>query len=410
MPTVLLRNIKKIVGILDPNAGFKKGKEMKDLSFIEDAFILFDNKIIDFGPMSLCPEHADSILDASGKFVLPAWCDSHTHIVFAGSREMEFRMRLQGHSYEEIAANGGGILNSAEKIQGTSHELLLESALHRLHEVSKTGTGAIEIKSGYGLTAESEIKMLRVIQELKKRSPVRIKSTFLGAHAIPKAFMHNRQGYIDQLINIMLPIIAEEQLADYIDVFCDFGFFTPEETDQILQAGAKYGLKPKIHANELGISGGVQAGIRNNAISVDHLERIGEEEIEALQQSQTIPTLLPNVSFFLDIPFAPARKMIDTGLGIALASDYNPGSSPSGNIPLLLAIACHRMQLWPEETINAVTINGACAMEIQQMAGSITIGKDASLILTETIPDISYMMYAFGKSHIEKVWIGGQLV
>jgi len=383
---------------------------MKELSSIQDAFILFDKQIIDFGPMTYCPENADTIIDATGKYVLPAWCDSHTHIVFAGSREKEFRMRLQGHTYEEIAANGGGILNSADRLQKTPHEILLESALQRLQEVSKTGTGAIEIKSGYGLTTESEIKILRVIRDLKNLSPVLIESTFLGAHAIPAAFKDNRRGYIDQIIYDMLPLIAEEQLADYIDVFCDTGFFTPQETDQILEAGSKYGLKPKIHANELAISGGVQAGIRNHAVSVDHLERIGDEEIAALRKSDTIPTLLPNVSFFLNIPYAPARKMIDAGLGIALASDYNPGSSPSGNIPLLLSIACHQMKLWPEEALNAVTINGACAMESQQITGSITKGKVANLILTDPIPDLSYMIYAFGKTHIDKVWISGQSV
>jgi imidazolonepropionase len=409
MAKTLIKNIKNILGIAEHEPFFKRGKEMKQILTMQDAYILFDERILDFGPIEFCPSGADFMYDAKEGTLMPAWCDSHTHIVFAGSREQEFVMRLHGKTYEEIALAGGGILNSAQKLQGTDYETLYQNAKKRLDEVIQTGTGAIEIKSGYGLTFESEIKILKVIRALKENSDATIKATFLGAHAIPLMYKNNRKAYIHIVLEEMLPYVAEHKLADYCDVFCDEGFYTVEETDLILTRAAEFGLKPKIHANELANSGGVQVGIKNKAVSVDHLERIGDEEIQALLQSQTIPTALPNVSFFLDIPYAPCRNMIDAGLGIALATDYNPGSSPSGNVSLLMAIACHRMKLLPEEAFNATTINGACAMEVEQDLGSITIGKKANLILTDNISDLSYLPYHFGTNHISKVWLNGNI-
>lgn len=408
MATTLIKNIKKLYGIAEKATGFKKGAAMKEVDSLDNAYLFFDTKIIDFGSMQQCPETADRVVDAKEGMVMPAWCDSHSHIVFAGSREKEFVMRLKGKTYEEIAQAGGGILNSAEKLQKTGFDELFDSAFRRLTEVIKTGTGAIEIKSGYGLSFESEIKMLQVIQKLKEKSDTIIKATFLGAHAIPKAFAERRSAYIRIITDEMLPYIAENQLADYCDVFCDEGFYTVEETDIILKRASEFGLKPKIHANELALSGGVQVGIKNKAVTVDHLERIGEAEIIALLNSETIPTVLPNVSFFLDIPYAPCREMIDRGLGIALASDYNPGSSPSGNIPLLMSIGCHQMKLLPEEAFNAVTINGAYAMEVHAEAGTIERQKKSNIILTDKIPDLSYLMYHFGSNHVQKVWLQGK--
>ena len=408
MATTLIKNIKRLYGIAEKTSGLKRGNAMKEVESLENAFLLFDIKIIDFGPMQQCPESADIIVDAKEGLVMPAWCDSHSHIVFAGSRENEFVLRLKGKTYEEIAQAGGGILNSAEKLQKTGFDELFDSSYKRLAEVIKTGTGAIEIKSGYGLSFESEIKILQVIRKLKENSDAIVKATFLGAHAIPKAYAARRSAYIQIITDEMLPYVAEHQLADYCDVFCDEGFYTVDETDIILKRAAEFGLKPKIHANELAVSGGVQVGIKNNAVTVDHLERIGEDEIIALLNSETIPTALPNVSFFLDIPYAPCRTMIDRGLGIALASDYNPGSSPSGNIPLLMAIGCHQMKLLPEEAFNAVTINGACAMEVQAEAGTIERQKRANIILTDKIPDLSYLMYHFGSNHVLKVWLQGK--
>lgn len=410
MSKLLVKHIKQISGILSKPHSFKKGEALAHLSSIENAYILIENeKISDFGPMSECPNIDCKTIDATGKTVLPAWCDSHSHIVFAASREEEFVMRIKGISYEEIAKNGGGILNSAKKLQATSFDDLYASAKNRLDEVVGFGTGALEIKSGYGLTLESELKMLRVIKKLKENSDVTIKSTFLGAHAIPTEFKNDREKYIDLIINKMLPQVAQENLADYCDVFCDHGFFTVPETDQILNAAAKFGLKPKIHANELGISGGVQVGISNNAISVDHLECIGDEEINALKQSQTIPTALPSTSFFLNIPYSPVRKMIDAGLGVCLASDYNPGSTPSGKIPFILALACIKMKMLPEEAINAVTINGAYAMEIENDLGSIAKGKKANLIITKKIPSIAFIPYAFGSDIVDTTILNGKI-
>lgn len=411
MSSTLITNIKSIVGIQTQDHNFKKGQEMNQVSTLEHGFILIENNVIaDFGPMTDKPDRADVVIDATDRLVLPSWCDSHTHIVYAAGREGEYVDRLRGVSYEEIAKKGGGILNSANKLQVTSEEDLYLSAKARLDEVIAMGTGAIEIKSGYGLSTESELKMLRVIRKLKENSPIEIKASFLGAHAIPMIYKENRKAYIDIIINEMLPQVAHEGLADYCDVFCDKGFYTVEETDRILKAAASYGLKAKIHANELAISGGVQVGIANNAISVDHLEAIGDEEIQALKNANTIPTVLPSCSFFLNIHYAPARKMIDEGLGIAIATDYNPGSSPSGNIPLLMAFACNNMRILPNEAFNGVTINGACALELGDTHGSIAKGKVANLILTHAIPSLDYMVYSFGTNHVDKVLLRGKLI
>lgn len=411
MPSTLIKNIRAIIGVQSKPSSFKKGAAMSVVETIENAYILIEGDTISaFGSMENMPERADVIIDAEAGLVMPCWCDSHTHIVFAEGREGEYVDRLKGVSYEEIAKKGGGILNSANKLHLKSEDALYESAFNRLNEVIGIGTGAIEIKSGYGLSTESELKMLKVIRRLKENSSATIKSTFLGAHAIPMQYKEDRQKYIDLVIHEMIPLVAGEGLADYCDVFCDKGFFTVSETDQILKSAAKYGLKAKIHANELAISGGVQVGIANNAISVDHLEAIGQEEIDALKYADTIPTVLPSCSFFLHIHDAPARRMIDEGLGIAIATDYNPGSSPSGNIPLLMALACNNMRLIPSEAFNGVTINGAFAMELGESHGSISIGKKANLIITKPIPSLDYFVYAFGSNHIHKVLLNGKVV
>jgi imidazolonepropionase len=408
MAETLLRNIRTIYG-LDEGRGFLKGREMSRTIEMHHAWLLMRNdEIADYGPMETVPERAEKIIDAQNGLVLPAWCDSHTHLVFAAPREREYADRIRGLSYEEIAANGGGILHSARVLQETPEDELFQSAYSRLENVMALGTGAIEIKSGYGLSVESELKMLRVIRRLKETGTALIKATFLGAHAVPAEYREKRESYLRLIMEEMLPRIADEGLADYMDVFCDQGFFTVKETERLLEAGARYGLAPKIHANELANSGGVQVGIAHQAISVDHLEMTGPEEIKALLQSKTIPTVLPSCSFFLRIPFAPARQMIDAGLGIAIASDYNPGTSPSGNIPLLMAIASHQMRLLPAEVFHAVTINGACAMQANHQAGSIAPGKKANLILTTDIPSLDYMVYAFGQNHIARVWIAGK--
>lgn len=407
---MLLRNIKALVQAEHHPRILAKGSDMAVLPTIHDAYLLIEGgRIAQFGPMSECPEHSGEVVDATGRYVLPAWCDSHTHIVFAATREEEFVDRIRGLSYEEIARRGGGILNSARKMQAASEEALLESARARLWEVIGQGTGAIEIKSGYGLTLESELKMLRVIRALKAESPIPIKATFLGAHAIPAEYKDRRDTYINMVTTEMLPRVAAEGLADYCDVFCDKGFFTVEETDQILKAAAQYGLKAKIHANELDCSGGVQVGIANQALSVDHLERIGEAEIEALLKSDTLPTLLPSCAFFLGIPYAPARQMIDAGLPVVLASDYNPGSSPSGNMPFVISLACIQMKMLPEEAINAATLNGAKAMELAGEMGSIAPGKLANVLLTKPMNALANLPYAFGSDLIERVIVGGKV-
>jgi imidazolonepropionase len=339
----------------------------------------------------------------------PSWCDSHTHIVYAGSREAEFVDRIKGLSYEEIAKRGGGILNSAKKLNTATEDELFESAWNRLEEIKMMGTGAVEIKSGYGLSVEGELKILRVIKKLKEKSPLTIKSNFLAAHAYPIEYREDHNGYIDLIINKMLPVVAEEQLADYIDAFCEFGFFSVDETSRILEAGAKYGLKPKIHANQLNFSGGIQVGVKYNAISVDHLECVGEEEIESLRNSSTIGTLLPSAAFFLGLHYQPARKMIDAGLPIALATDYNPGSSPSGNMNFVLSLACTQLKMLPEEAINASTLNGAYAMELSKDYGSITKGKNANVFITKPISSYAFIPYSFGSNQVETVILNGHI-
>lgn len=409
--SILIINIKLLVNTSDHKSPLR-GKALGDIPSIENAYLVIENEeIADFGKMDAAPIskfHPDHIIDASGKIVLPAWCDSHTHIVFAGSRESEFVDKINGLSYAEIAARGGGILNSAAKLAATSEDELFNQAWNRLEEMKSLGTGAIEIKSGYGLSVETELKMLRVIKKLKERSSLQVKSTFLGAHTYPPAFKENHEGYISMIIDEMLPVIAKEKLADYIDVFCESGFFSQEETETICKAGMQYGLKPKIHANQLNLSGGVQVGVKLGAVSVDHLETMDEATISLLANSSTIGTLLPTAAFFLRMPFQPARKLIDAGCAIALASDFNPGSSPSGNMNLVVAMSCIQMKMLPEEAINAATINGAFAMEVNQQAGSITKGKKANLILTKPIPSLAYLPYSFGSNLIERVFINGQ--
>jgi imidazolonepropionase len=409
--TTLFINIKYLIGVLDASVLRKEGAEMNELVVLHNAFLYIENdKILSYGCMWEPMPSADTTIDVKHKSIMPTWCDSHTHIVFAEPRAAEFEMKIQGKTYEEIAAAGGGILNSAMKLQAIDPEKLFEVSATRLEQVMAMGTGAIEIKSGYGLTLEAEMKMLKTIRRLKENYPIPIKSTFLGAHAFPKEYKDNQEGYISLLINEMIPSIVGEGLADYIDVFCENGFFSVDQTNRILEAGAKYGLKPKIHANQLHISGGVQVGVKNKAISVDHLENIDEEVIDQLKHQNTIATLLPSCSFFIKIPYAPARKLIDAGLGVALASDFNPGSTPSGNMNLVVSLACIQMRMTPAEAINAATINGAYAMELSETTGSISKHKMANFIITETIPNIAFIPYNFGRPAISEVWIKGKRI
>lgn len=409
MNSLLIKNIKQLVSAHRTFPEKVSGKAMQYLPVIENAFLLIENgSIADFGPMIKMPAAENiKVIDAHDRFVLPAWCDSHTHLVFPRSREIEYIDKIKGLSYEEIAKRGGGILNSAKKMQQASEEELFQSAMQRLQEMVQWGTGAVEIKSGYGLTTATELKMLRVIKQLKTVSPVTIRSTFLGAHAIPPEFKNNPDKYVDLIINEMLPAVASEQLADFVDVFCDRGFFTTEQTDRILEAAAVFGLKPKIHANELDFSGGVQTGVKHKALSVDHLEFTGEEEINALLKSDTMPVILPGAAFFLNLKYAPARKIIDSGLPLTLATDFNPGSSPSGNMQLIISMGSILYKMLPQETINAVTINGAWAMGVQNELGSITPGKTANVIITKPIPSIEYIPYAYGENKVEKVILNG---
>ncbi|MBP6825443.1 MAG: imidazolonepropionase [Saprospiraceae bacterium] len=410
MSSLLIRRIKTLVQAETTPRSIAKGADMAVLPVVSNAFLLIeDGKIAAFGPMERCPDRADRVIDADGKMVFPSWCDSHTHIVFAASREEEFVDRIKGLSYEEIARRGGGILNSARRLQKSSEDELFESALERLHEVIGYGTGAIEIKSGYGLSLESELKMLRVIRRLKAVSPIPIKATFLGAHAVPAEYKERRNEYIDLIINKMLPAVAAENLAEYCDVFCDRGFYTVEETDRILKAAKTYGLKAKIHANELDYSGGVQVGVANGAVSVDHLEYTGDAEIAALQGSDTLPTLLPSCAFFLGIPFGPARKMIDAGLPVVLATDFNPGSSPSGRMSFVVSLACIKMNMLPEEAINAATLNGARAMELEADYGTIAVGKVANVFISKPIPSLAYLPYSFGSNLVDAVVLQGRV-
>lgn len=404
--SILIQNIKGLVQTRTNHVSSVKGKDMKVLPVLENAFLLIeDGKVKSFGPMSESLERADEIIDASGRYVLPAWCDPHTHIVYAGSRESEFVDKINGLSYEEIAKRGGGIVNSAKRLNDTDAGELYDSAWQRLDDMRSFGTGAVEIKSGYGLSYEGELKMLRVIKKIKETSPLTIRATFLGAHAYPPAYREDHEGYINILIHKLLPQIADEGLADYIDVFCDRGFFSADETSRILEAGARYGLRPKIHANELDYSCGIETGVNHHALSVDHLEFTGEEQIEALLGSDTMPTLLPSTAFFLGLHYAPARKMIDAGLPIALATDYNPGSSPSGNTQFILSLACIKMKMLPEEAINAATINAAYAMGVEDILGSITVGHKANIVITKPIPSLTFIPYSFANNLVDKVII-----
>jgi len=409
----LIKNIKEIVGTsTNETTNIKAGKQLKEIGSIKDGWIMIENdRIVDFGNMDNWPGienwNNTEVIDANNGIVLPSWCDSHTHVVYAGTREMEFLDRINGLSYEEIARRGGGILNSAKLLGKIDKQELYKQSSERVHNMIKLGTGALEIKSGYGLNTENEIKMLRVIQQLKDKYPIPIKSTFLGAHAVPQD--QTKEEYISTIINEMIPNICKEKLADYIDVFCDKGFFSPEETERILEAGEKYGLQPKIHANELDFSGGIQVGVKMNALSVDHLEFTSKKEIDILKNSNTMPTLLPGTAFFLKLKYPPARKMIDSGLPIALATDCNPGSCPSSNMALMLSLACVNMNLTPIEAINAATINSAYAMGLEKDLGTIKKGKIANLIITKQISSINYIPYSMGENNIEKVIINGKV-
>jgi imidazolonepropionase len=421
MSSQIFTNIKQLVNVRE-QTHVLRGAELAELPVIENAYLIIEDGIIaEYGEMKDAPHSQLTSHSSQQATVLPAWCDSHTHLVFAGSRENEFVDKIKGLSYAEIAAKGGGILNSAKKLNETSADELFIEAWKRLEEVSKLGTGAIEIKSGYGLSVEGELKMLRVIKKLKEKSSLSIKSSFLGAHTYSLEFKEDHQGYIDIIINEMLPVIAKEKLADYIDVFCEKGFFSAEETETICKAGMQFGLKPKLHVNQLNSIGGIEAGIKMNALSLDHLETLTENEIELLAsppapllaergEEKPICTLLPTAAFFLNSPLQPARQLINRGAAIALASDYNPGSSPSGNMNFVVALSCIQMKMLPEEAINAATINGAYAMEVGDELGSITVGKKANLIFTKPIPSLAYLPYSFGNNLIDKVMIGGEFI
>ena len=408
----LFKNIKELLQIRDPEIKKVAGREMKELPSIKNAWLLIeDDKIVDFGSMESFPENNTAkIIDASGKLILPSWCDSHTHIVYAGNRELEFADRINGLSYEEIANRGGGILNSAKTLQETPEDEVYLQSADRLEEVMKLGTGAVEIKSGYGLTEEGELKMLRVIKKLQQHYDIPIKSTFLGAHAIPTEYKRDPKQYMDLVINKILPKVADQNLAEYIDIFCEKGYFSVEDTHQLLSAAKKYGMKPKIHVNQFHAIGGIKAGVEHQALSVDHLEVMTNEDIEILKNTETMPVALPSCSLFLSIPYTPARKILDAELPIALATDFNPGSTPSGNMNLVLSLACIKMKMTPEEAINAATINGAYAMELSDVVGSITKGKKANLIMTKKIPSYTFLPYAFGSNNIDTVYINGKAI
>ncbi|MBO5418989.1 MAG: imidazolonepropionase [Bacteroidales bacterium] len=415
----IIYNIGTLAGILPSDIKKLEGDAMNHVECINDAYLMIEDGIItEFGPQSDISSSlqeqtdevgkSDNMIDAKGGFVMPCFCDSHTHIVYAGCRDGEFRDKIDGLSYEEIAARGGGILNSADLLHETSEDELYRQSMERVNEIARMGTGAVEIKSGYGLTVEDEIKMLRVIRRIKENSPLIVKSNFLGAHAVGRAYKGRQGEYVDLICNEMLPRVAEEKLADFVDVFCDKGFFTVEETDRILSEAAKYGIQGKIHANELDVSGGVQTGVRNKALSVDHLEKTTDEEINALRGSITMPTMLPGCSFFLGLPYGRAKDYIKSGLPVALASDYNPGSSPSGNMRFVMALGCIKMKLTPEQSFNACTINSAYAMGVSDMAGSITIGKTANIIITKKIPSLAFIPYSHQTPVIEKIILNGK--
>lgn len=414
----LIRNIGQIAGIVEAGVMRKEGVSMSETGTLENAWLLIeDDKIACFGPMSDCPDLSQEsgqdsfdVIDADGGFVLPAFCDSHSHIVFAGTREQEFLDKIKGLSYAEIAAHGGGILNSADLLHNTSEDELYRQAMERVNEMIAKGTGAIEIKSGYGLTTQDELKILRVIKRIKENSPAIIKSTFLGAHAVGRAFAGRQNEYVDHVCNEMIPAVAAENLADFVDVFCEEGFFTTEETDRILTAGEQYGMRVKLHANQLAVSGGVQVGVKHNALSVDHLESTTDEEIRVLKGSCTMPTMLPGASFFLRMQYGKALDFINSGLGIALASDYNPGSSPCGDMRFVMSLGCIQMRLTPIQALNACTLNSAYAMGISDVAGSITAGKLANLIITKRIPSLTWIPYCYQTPFIDRVILRGRTV
>jgi len=413
MADLLITHIKGLVQVREGQMGPVAGSAMAGLPVVQDAFVaITDGRISATGAMRELPSSlkAEKTLMATGRFVFPSFVDSHTHLVFAAPREKEFVLKLNGATYAEIAARGGGILNSAERLRAMSEEELFQRSLPRALEIMATGTGAVEIKSGYGLTVEGELKMLRVIKKLKERSNLSIKASFLGAHTYPLAYKENHQGYIDSIINEMLPVIGREKLADYIDVFCETGFFSPEEMETICRAGMQYGLKPKLHINQLNSIGGMEAAVKLNALSVDHLETMTGSDIDLLAHSDTIGTLLPTAAFFLRMQYQPARQLIDTNCAIALATDYNPGSSPSGNMNFVIALSCIQLKMLPEEAINAATINGAFAMELEKELGSITIGKKANLVFTKPVPSLAYLPYSFGSNLVDKVMIAGMVV
>lgn len=414
----LIRNIGQIAGIVEAGVMRKEGVSMSETGTLENAWLLIeDDKIACFGPMSDCPDLSQEsgqdsfdVIDADGGFVLPAFCDSHSHIVFAGTREQEFLDKIKGLSYAEIAAHGGGILNSADLLHNTSEDELYRQAMERVNEMMAKGTGAIEIKSGYGLTTQDELKILRVIKRIRENSPALIKSTFLGAHAVGRAFAGRQTEYVDHVCNEMIPAVASENLADFVDVFCEEGFFTTEETDRILTAGEQYGMRVKLHANQLAVSGGVQVGVKHNALSVDHLESTTDEEIRVLKDSCTMPTMLPGASFFLRMQYGKALDFINSGLGIALASDYNPGSSPCGDMRFVMSLGCIQMRLTPIQALNACTLNSAYAMGISDVAGSITAGKLANLIITKRIPSLTWIPYCYQTPFIDRVLLRGRTV
>lgn len=414
----LIRNIGQIAGIVEAGVMRKEGLSMSETGTLENAWLLIeDDKIACFGPMSDCPDlpqesgqDSFDVIDADGGFVLPAFCDSHSHIVFAGTREQEFLDKIKGLSYAEIAAHGGGILNSADLLHNTSEDELYRQAMERVNEMIAKGTGAIEIKSGYGLTTQDELKILRVIKRIRENSPAIIKSTFLGAHAVGRAFAGRQSEYVDHVCNEMIPAVAAENLADFVDVFCEEGFFTTEETDRILTAGEQYGMRVKLHANQLAVSGGVQVGVKHNALSVDHLESTTDEEIRVLKDSCTMPTMLPGASFFLRMQYGKALDFINSGLGIALASDYNPGSSPCGDMRFVMSLGCIQMRLTPIQALNACTLNSAYAMGISDVAGSITAGKLANLIITKRIPSLTWIPYCYQTPFIDRVILRGRTV
>lgn len=411
MRTIFI-NIKELLQVREPNVTKVSGKEMSVLPKIDNAFLIVKDDVIeDFGEMKNCPSLSNfNVIDVVGKVILPTWVDSHTHIVYAGNRIQEFVDRINGLSYEEIANRGGGILNSAKRLNETSEDELYEQSKKRLEEVIQQGTGAIEIKSGYGLTVDGELKMLRVIKRLKENYAIPIKATFLGAHAFPTQYKENHSAYIDLIINEMLPKIAEEKLADYIDAFLETGYFSVEETERIMESGKKYGLTAKIHVNQFTVIEGIKACVKHGARSVDHLEVVNDEDIEVLKNSVTMPVALPSCSYFISIPYTPARKMIEAGLPLALATDYNPGTTPSGNMNFVVATACIKMKMTPEEAVNAATINAAYAMEVSNKVGSITKGKKANLIITKPIHSYYQIPYEFGSNLIDEVMINGKII